>query len=85
MIFYIQKDVKMEEIESYTLKEIAKKEHKNPRTIKSSNRYIAIRVRTERTERRCELWYQKKPYMIKRIKLEDIQKLYKWTIDFNYN
>ena len=45
----------MEEIESNTLKEIAKNEHKNPRTIKSSNRYIAVRVRTERTERRFEM------------------------------
>jgi len=35
------------EIESYTLKDLAEKEGRNPRTIKTSNRYLAVKIETQ--------------------------------------
>jgi hypothetical protein len=65
------------EIESYLLKELADIEGKNIRTIKGSDRYIAIRIYSPTIQKRYELGKQSKPYSIRYIRLADIQKALK--------
>lgn len=72
------------EIESYTLKDLAELEGRNPRTIKSSYRYIAIKIETKSWITRAEKGLQKKTYSYRYIRLEDVKKLLNWKVDFTY-
>lgn len=74
----------MEEIKSYWLLELAELEGKSHPTIKNSRRYIPIRIYSPTIEKRAKLGKQSKPYLIKYIRLEDVQKALKGKIDFNY-
>ena len=74
----------MEEITSYNLKDLAELEWKHPLTIKANYKYIPIRFTSPTITKRYEQGKQKKPYAIKYIRVEDIQKLLKWKIDFIY-
>lgn len=72
------------EIESYTLIELSEKENKARQTIKNSDRYIWVKVYSERMRRRMEKWYQKKDYTVKYIRLEDIKKALKGKVEFTF-
>ena len=72
------------EIESYTLKDLAEKEGRNPRTIKTSNRYLAVKIETQSWITRANKGLQKKTYSFRYIRLEDIQKALKNKVDFNF-
>ena len=75
----------MEEINSYNLKDMAELEGKARQTIKSSFRYIPIRVYSPTIEKRCEKGHQKNPYLIKYIMLEDIKKALKGKVEISFN
>ena len=72
------------EIESYSLKDLAETEGRARQTIKTSPRYIGVRIYSERTTRRCEKWYQIKPYTVRYIRLEDIKKALKGKINIDF-
>jgi len=75
----------MEELlKLYTLKELSEIEKKNPRTIKSSYRYLPVKVETWHTRSMFKYWTTKKPYWVRYIKLEDVKKMLEWKIDFTY-
>ena len=73
------------EIESYTLKDLAELEGRNLRTIKSSYRYIAIKIETKSWITRAEKGLQKKTYSYRYIRLEDVKKALKGKIDIDFN
>ena len=71
-------------IKAYWLKELAELEGKAPITVKNSNRYIQIQIKSKRLKTRAKNGEQKRDYTIKYIRLEDIQKALKGKVDFNY-
>lgn len=72
------------EIESFLLKDLIKEDGKDPRTIKNSPRYIAIKIYSPTIQKRYEQGKQKTPYSIRYIRLDDIKKALKNKVEFNF-
>ncbi len=83
-----KKVVNNDEIRSYTLTELCKKDNTTIPTIKKwsiKRNYIKVRFENSKAKMQCKQWYQKKPYSIKYIRLKDIERViekYGWKIIF---
>lgn len=68
-----------EGIKTYKLSELEKKENLNYRTIKKrTTEYIPIEIENGQTRAKYKAWQQSKPYMIRYIRIKDINKFIKW-------
>lgn len=74
----------MEEINSYWLYEIAKKDWISHPTVKKNYRYIPVRFYTATKAKRKEQGIQSKDYTVKYIRLEDIKKALKGKVEFTF-
>lgn len=72
------------EIKTYTLIELAQLEGKSRQTIKTSFRYIPIKIETKSGITRAKKGLQEKSYSIKYVKLDDIKKLLKDKVEIHY-
>lgn len=68
----------------YTLKDLSELEGRNPRTIKSSFRYLKVKLETGHTRAINKSWLTKKPYWVRYIRLEDIKKMLKGKVDISF-
>lgn len=63
-------------IKAYSLAQISYMDWIDTRTIKTSWRYLPIRVDTWESLWRFKIWKTKKPYMIRYIRLDEIKYIY---------
>lgn len=63
-------------IKAYTLAQISFMDWIDTRTVKTSWRYLPIRVDTWESLGRFKIWKTKKPYMIRYIRLDEIKAIY---------
>lgn len=71
-------------IKLYKLKELAELEGRAEQTIKNNWRYIKIKLETGSSKAQFTYWTTKKPYWIRYIRLEDLQKALKNKVEFNF-
>ena len=71
-------------INTYTIKELEEKENLNYRTIKNRYNYIPVKIVTGQSKANCKYWNQKRDFMIKYIRLDDILQLLSEEIDFTF-
>ena len=71
-------------INTYTITELEKMENLNYRTIKNRYNYIPVKIVTGQSKANYKYWNQKRDFMIRYIKLEDVLKLLSDEIDFTF-
>lgn len=74
----------MLEIISYKLKDLSELEGRHPNTIKTSKRYLKIRIETGASKQSFNRWEKKTPYTYRYIRLEDIKKALKDKVEITF-